>query len=77
VDPYLPAGQGPVQAFEVRAVVAPYLPDGHGVQTDAPTPEYWPAGHAAAVADVDPGAQMYPAAHWPEQVTTVCPLVAP
>jgi len=53
-----PAVQSPVQELTAMAVVAPNLPAGHWVQ-DAVFPRLnWPAGHAEAVADVDPATHM-------------------
>jgi hypothetical protein len=55
--PKRPAGHWAVQVLLVMADAAPYVPAGHGVQDPAPAKEYWPAGHRAAVGDVDPAAQ--------------------
>jgi hypothetical protein len=72
-----PAVQGPLQAAEPNAAVAPYRPAAHWVQEPAPAREYWPAAHGVAVADVDPAGQAYPAVHGPEQVAAVSPAASP
>lgn len=64
VDPYRPGSQGPVHAAEGAASTLPYVPAGHGLQTDAPPRENWPAGQALANRDMEFGVHVYPGAHW-------------
>jgi hypothetical protein len=72
-----PDVQGPVHAAVGRAVVLPYVPAGQAVQDDAPAREYCPTGHAAAVGDMDPAGQTYPAVHSPLHMDVARPVVDP
>jgi hypothetical protein len=60
-----PAAQDPLQLDTAIAAVDPYRPAAQSTHTLAPLSEYLPAGHAKAVAFVDPAAQMYPALQLP------------
>ena len=67
-----PAGQAyPALHDEVQAVPLPvvllHLPPAQSVHDMAPKELYFPAGHDAAVALVDPASQKYPALHNPVQ----------
>lgn len=55
----------------------PYLPAGQLVQDPTPPRLYWPAGHAAAVADEEPATQKNPAEQEPVQAAAVRPVVDP
>ncbi len=63
--PIRPGEHGPVHDAVVSAVVLPYRPGGHGLQAEAPLRLYVPTEHTAAVADVDPAKQAYPAVQGP------------
>jgi hypothetical protein len=52
--PYRPAAHCPLHVATLRPAVAPYVPGGQSVHDADPGREYLPAGHRAAVADVDP-----------------------
>ena len=60
-----PAAQDPLQLDTAIAAVDPYRPAAQSTHTLAPLSEYLPAGHANAVAFVDPATQMYPALQLP------------
>ncbi len=72
-----PATQLPLHTADVKPVLAPKLPAGHGVQDPAPAREYCPAGQMDAVGDVDPATHAYPAVQLPEQDAVVRPVEAP
>jgi hypothetical protein len=72
-DPYCPAEHSPVQSAVVMPVDEPYLPAAHWVQNAAPPREYCPAMHRAAVGEVDPAGQAYPAVQFPEQAAVARP----
>jgi hypothetical protein len=61
----------------VRPWVAPYSPAAHWVQNPAPAREYCPVMHWAAVGEVDPAPQAYPAVQFPEQAAVARPLELP
>ena len=48
-----------------------------GRHTEAPAAAHCPAPLAAAVGDVDPVAQVYPAVHGPLQLLVFSPVVEP
>lgn len=77
VPPYVPGGQGAVQLADPRPGPTPYRPALQLVHTAAPSRLYLPAGHTAAVALVDPGAQLYPGLHCPLQTGVAWPVLAP
>ncbi len=64
-----PAAQGPLQLDTAIADVDPYRPAAQSTHTLAPVREYLPAGQIAAVALVDPAAQMYPAVQFASHCT--------
>ena len=76
-DPYRPASQGPLQSVVGMADTAPYRPALQFVHSPAPERLYFPAGHMAAVALVDPAMHANPAVQFPLQVDTESPLMAP
>jgi hypothetical protein len=72
-----PAGHGPSHVVSVWALFTPKYPAPHPVQAPAPTADHFPAGHTAAVGDVEPTTQKYPAAHWAVQVFAVWASTSP
>ncbi len=64
-----PAAQGPLQPDMAMAGVDPNRPAAQSTHTLAPVREYLPAGQIAAVALVDPAAQMYPALQFASHCT--------
>jgi hypothetical protein len=61
----------------VRPGVVPKRPAGHPVHAGAPPRLNCPAGHRAAVADVDPATHAYPAVQYPVHRAEARPVVAP
>lgn len=76
-DPKDPAAHSPVQAAEVRPVLLPYTPIGHGEQAPAPAREYSPAPHRTAVALVEAAGHENPAVQFPVHTAVVRALLPP
>jgi hypothetical protein len=80
VDPAMhayPAVQLSVQEATGMAGVAPYRPAAQEMHTPAPDRLYFPGGHVAAVALVDPAMHAYPAVQLPLHAAVGRPVVDP
>ncbi len=72
-----PAVQGPEQALDGRAAVAPYRPALQFVHTPDPAALKVPGLHMLVVGDIDPAGHAYPAVQLPEHSDDARPDVAP
>jgi hypothetical protein len=72
-----PAVQLPLHSTPPTPGVEAYRPAAHVAQLTAPARLYRPAGHASAVALVDPAGQVYPAVHAPLHSAVPTAAVAP
>ena len=72
-----PAVQLPLQPLAFMASDSPKRPPGQGEHAGAPPTLYWPAGHLAAVALVEPSGQKYPALQLAVQLGADRPVADP
>ena len=69
-----PATHPPLHDAAVSLDTDPNLPPGHSLHAPAPCTLYVPAKHFVCVGTVDPGGQLNPALHAPEQLDDVWPV---